>query len=54
LKADSVDIRWPSGATDKLTDLAANHLYVIQEGGKILKNVAMGSSTPSGSPASKP
>jgi hypothetical protein len=45
-KADSVDIRWPSGTTDKLTDLAANHLYVIQEGGKILKTVAMGSSTP--------
>jgi hypothetical protein len=59
-KADSVEIRWPSGATDKLTDLAANHLYVIQEGGKIVKTVAMGSSTPSvssspaSSPASKP
>jgi hypothetical protein len=47
---------------DKLTDLAANNLYVIQEGGKILKTVAMGSSTPSpsktpvppASPASKP
>jgi hypothetical protein len=37
-----VEIKWPSGATDKLTDLAANHLYVIQEGGKILKTVAMG------------
>jgi len=46
-KADSVEIRWPSGTTDKLTDLAANHLYVIQEGGKILKTVAMGSSMPS-------
>ena len=33
-----VEIRWPSGTTDKLTDLAANHLYVIQEGGKILKS----------------
>jgi hypothetical protein len=41
-KADSVEIRWPSGTTDKLTDLAANHLYVIQEGGKILKTLAMG------------
>jgi len=46
-KADSVEIRWPSGATDKLKDLDANHLYVIQEGGKILKTVAMASSTPS-------
>jgi hypothetical protein len=62
MKADSVEIRWSSGATDKLTDLAANNLYVIQEGGKILKTVAMGSSTPSpskapaqpASPASKP
>jgi len=55
-KADSVEIRWPSGTTDKLTDLAANHLYVIQEGGKILKTLAMGSSTPSGStpPTSSP
>jgi enediyne biosynthesis protein E4 len=43
VKADSVEIRWPSGAKDRLTDLAANHLYVIQEGGKILKAVAMGS-----------
>jgi enediyne biosynthesis protein E4 len=53
-KADSVEIRWPSGTTDKLTDLAANHLYVVQEGGKILKTVAMGASTSSGSPAAKP
>jgi enediyne biosynthesis protein E4 len=39
-KAD-VQIRWPSGTIDKLHDLAANHLYVIQEGGKVLKTVAM-------------
>jgi hypothetical protein len=51
VKADSVEIRWPSGTTDKLTDLAANHLYVIREGGKILKTVAMGASTPSESKA---
>jgi hypothetical protein len=37
-----VEIAWPSGTTDLLHDLAANHLYVIQEGGKILKSVAMG------------
>jgi hypothetical protein len=41
-KAD-VEIRWPSGAIDELPGLAANHLYVIQEGGKILKTMAMGS-----------
>jgi hypothetical protein len=57
VKADSVEIRWPSGMLDKLTDLAANHLYVIQEGGKILKTVAMGaavSSVPAISKASGP
>jgi enediyne biosynthesis protein E4 len=43
-KAD-IEIGWPSGATDKLPDLAANHLYVIQEGGKILKTVVMGPKT---------
>jgi hypothetical protein len=36
-KADAVEIHWPSGAIDVLHDLEANHLYVIQEGGKILK-----------------
>ena len=39
-KAD-VEIRWPSGQTDTLNSLAANHLYVIQEGGKILKSDAL-------------
>ncbi|CAN5505458.1 hypothetical protein BH10ACI4_BH10ACI4_10520 [soil metagenome] len=41
-----VEIRWPSGTVDTLADLPANHLYVIQEGGKILKTVAMGKSIP--------
>jgi len=36
-KADSVEIHWPSGAVDTLKDLAVNRLYVVQEGGKILK-----------------
>ena len=34
---DLVEIRWPSGAVDTLKDLEANRLYVLQEGGKILK-----------------
>jgi hypothetical protein len=34
---DLVEIRWPSGVIDRLKDLDANRLYVIQEGGKILK-----------------
>jgi hypothetical protein len=50
-QADRVDIVWPSGAKDTLHNLAANHLYVVEEGGKILKTMAMGS-TPS-KPAAK-
>jgi len=45
MKADLVEIVWPSGARDSLKDLPANHLYVIEEGGKILKTLAMGSNT---------
>jgi hypothetical protein len=40
-KVDAIEIAWPSGANDVLRDLPANHLYVIEEGGKILKTVAM-------------
>jgi enediyne biosynthesis protein E4 len=36
-KVDKLEIRWPSGAMDLLKDLDVNKLYVIQEGGKILK-----------------
>jgi hypothetical protein len=39
-KVDLVEIRWPSGAVDTLKDLDVNRLYVIQEGGKILKSEA--------------
>ncbi len=42
VKADAVEVVWPSGARDVLHDLPANHLYVIEEGGKILKSIAMG------------
>jgi hypothetical protein len=49
-KVDMVEIAWPSGVKDTLKDLAANHLYVIEEGGKILKTMAMG--TPASKPAS--
>jgi len=37
-KVDLVEIRWLSGQVDQLHDLAPNRLYVIQEGGKILKS----------------
>ena len=37
----SIEIHWPSGAKDTLHDLPANTLYVIEEGGKLLKSVPM-------------
>ena len=36
-KVDLVEIRWLSGQVDQIKDLDVNKLYVIQEGGKILK-----------------
>jgi enediyne biosynthesis protein E4 len=36
-KVDVVEIRWPSGTVDVLKDLDVDRLYVVQEGGKILK-----------------
>jgi len=36
-KVDMVEIRWLSGQVDQIKDLDVNKLYVIQEGGKILK-----------------
>jgi hypothetical protein len=41
-KVDQVEIRWPSGVVDVLKDLEVNQLYVIQEGGKILKRDGFG------------
>ena len=38
---NTLEIRWPSGTIDTLKALPANKLYVIQEGGKILKTQAM-------------
>ena len=37
-KVDSVEIRWLSGQVDELKNLDVNRLYVIQEGGKILRS----------------
>ncbi|RXH54315.1 CRTAC1 family protein [Granulicella sibirica] len=45
---DEVEIVWPSGTKDVLRDLPPNKLYVIEEGGKILKQVAMGSAAKAG------
>jgi predicted nucleotidyltransferase len=32
---DSLEVRWPSGTIDRLYGLAADHLIVLQEGGKV-------------------
>jgi enediyne biosynthesis protein E4 len=37
-KVDLLEIRWLSGQVDQLKNLDVNQLYVIQEGGKILKS----------------
>ncbi len=34
---DSIEIRWPSGQVDTWKSLAANKLYVLAEGGKLVK-----------------
>ena len=40
-KVDTVEIAWPSGVVDTLKNLDVNRLYVIEEGGKLLKNEAL-------------
>ncbi len=42
-KVDLVELRWLSGQLDQLKDLEPNRLYVVQEGGKILKAEAFSS-----------
>jgi hypothetical protein len=34
---NSIEIRWPSGQVDTWKSLAANKLYVLAEGGKLMK-----------------
>jgi len=40
-KVDMVEIRWLSGQIDQLKDLEVNRLYVIQEGGRIIRSEAL-------------
>ena len=40
-KVDLLEVRWLSGQIDQFKDLDVNRLYVIQEGGKILKAEAL-------------
>jgi hypothetical protein len=37
-QVDLVEVRWLSGQVDQFRNLDANRLYVLQEGGKILKS----------------
>jgi hypothetical protein len=41
-KVDMVEVRWLSGQVDQLRNLDVNQLYVIEEGGKILKSGPIG------------
>ncbi len=43
-KVDAVEIAWPSGIKDAWKDLEVNRLYVLEEGGKILKTEDFGGS----------
>jgi hypothetical protein len=41
--ADSVELRWPAGATEAHRDLPAGHLFVIEEGKGIVSRKKLGS-----------
>ena len=36
----NLDIRWPNGGTEHITDVAADHLVTVREGSGIIKNEA--------------
>ena len=38
-KVDTLEILWPSGRRDVLSNLPANRLYVVEEGGRLLKTM---------------
>jgi enediyne biosynthesis protein E4 len=50
VRADLVEIAWPSGTKDQFKNLQANHLYVVQEGGKVLKTMPMQPASAAGKP----
>ena len=37
-QVDTVEVRWLSGQVDQFHNLDSNRLYVLEEGGKILKS----------------
>ena len=50
-KVERAEVEWPSGKVDKLTDLAANQLHVVKEGGGIVESRPL---PPPASPAPTP
>jgi hypothetical protein len=44
-KAEKVVIRWPSGLVETLSDLAANHYYLVREGSGVDQNKNHGPSS---------
>ncbi len=47
-KVDTVEIRWPSGRTEKLSGLVADHFYAVLEGGGIVPAEKIRSASPAG------
>ena len=50
-KIARVEIEWPSGKVDKLTDIGANQLYVLKEGAGVIETKPLPMPQPTPSPA---
>jgi hypothetical protein len=53
-KIERVDIEWPSGKVDKLTNVAINQLHIIKEGGGIAESKPLPMATPTPAPSPSP
>ncbi len=53
-KIERVDIEWPSGKVDKLTNVAINQLHVVKEGGGIAESKPLPMATPTPTPSPGP
>jgi enediyne biosynthesis protein E4 len=53
-KIERVEIEWPSGKVDKLTDLGANQLYVVKEGAGVSESKPLPLPQPTPSPSPSP
>jgi hypothetical protein len=53
-KITRVEIEWPSGKVDKLTDLTANQLYVLKEGAGVSESKPLPLPQPTPSPSPSP